>query len=276
MKNGILYTIILLILFIHFTAISEGLQVTVTTKTYNGKFAPKNAVAIWVVDLETDQYLSTVYLSTEANTYEGDELKNYTLYSGGENDYYPIEPLRENHSTPIESVWDCITYYEQIVWDGDFIVWVECSEDSTFDPSGDYYGKTVFDTITIDRTVGYATVTAPDTDYFTNFTITYDPGISIKSPIIVKNLNAGLTYQYNPALYCLSIICNDVSMVPMFLQVLNLKGQVVDKITFDSKKVLWNMHNNNGQVIPSGTYFLEVFSNTGNRIGSVYPFIFAR
>jgi hypothetical protein len=266
----------MIIIAAYLTAIGEGMVVTATTKTYNGEFAPKNAVAIWVVDLETDQYLSTVYLSTAATTYEGDELKNYTLYSAGENDYHPVKPLREDHSTPIEAVWDCITYYEQIVWDGDFIVWVEFSEESTFDPSGDYFGKTAYDTITIDRTVGYAKVTAPDTDYFSNFTITYDPGIGIKKPVIIKNFNKSMSYHYNPASYLLSITCNDASIAPMFLQIQNLKGQIVDKVDFDSRTIQWDMHTNNGQVIPSGTYFLKVFSNTGNRIGSVYPLIFSR
>ena len=78
MKNRILCTIIMLIVAAHFITLGEGVVVTVTTKTYNGEFAPKNALAIYVVDLETDQYLSTVYLSTAATTYEGDELKNYT------------------------------------------------------------------------------------------------------------------------------------------------------------------------------------------------------
>ena len=98
MKTTILCSVIILILATCFMVTGEGVEVTVTTKTYNGEFAPKNAVAIWVHDLETGEYLSTILLSTAAATYEGDELKNYTLNSGGENDYIPVDPVRNDHT----------------------------------------------------------------------------------------------------------------------------------------------------------------------------------
>ncbi len=276
MKKCILYTVLLLTLSMYVSVMSEGVQVTVTTKTYNGEFAPKNAVAIWVVDVETGEYLSTVYMSTEAKTYEGDELKTYTQHSGGENDYNPVASLRPDHTTQISAVWDCITFYDQLVWDGDFEVWVEFSEESTFDPAGAYSGKIIVDTITIDRAAGYATVTAPNTDYFTDLTITYDPGISIKAPLISKASNAGLRYHFNPVSYCLSITCEDATKTASLLRILSLKGQVIDRITFVSNKLQWNMHSTDGHKVPAGFYLLEVVSNTGDRIGSVYPFTFTR
>ena len=257
-------------------AVSEGLVVTVNTKTYNGEFAPKNAVAIWVMDLETNEYLSTILLATAATTYDGDELKNYMLYSGGENDYLPVDPARNDHTKKITARWDCVTYYDQLVWDGDFVVWVEFSEESTFDPSGSYNGKTVFDTITIDRTAGYATVTAPDTDYFTGFTITYDPSISIKSPLIKKDFNAGMQYFYNSNANSISVTCTDDSRRPSLLCIFDLKGKLVDRLAFDSKTVTWNMHAEDGRTVSTGTYLFEVLSNTGNRIGTVYPFTLVR
>ncbi len=277
MNKNIYFTIIIVILSIHFITKSEGVEVSVTTKSYNGQFAPKNAIAIWIVDLETDQYLSTIFLSTEAKTFEGDELEEYTSYSGGENDYHPVAPLRENHSAQINVVWDCITFYDQLIWDDDFAVYVEFSEESTFDPTDtNYYCKIICDTIKIDRVAGFATSTAPDTDYFSDFTITYNPDVSIKSSKYKKMNNAGLTYHYNPNSKYFIITCTDVSKNPSLLRILNLKGQVIDKVAFDSKMIQWNMNNVNGQAIPIGKYFFKIYSNTGDAIGSAYPFTIIR
>ncbi len=276
MKKNTLLLTVSLIMLLSIVVLSEGLKVTVSTKTYSGQFAPKNALAIWVMDLETDQYLSTILLSTAAATYEGDELKNYTLYSAGENDYLPVDPPRTDHTKEVTGLWDCVTYYDQIVWDGEFIIWVEFSEESTFNPSGTYNGKTVFDTITIDRSAGFATVTAPDTEFFSGFTITYDPSISIKTPFTQKGVGSSLRYRYSPQGNTLLVTSLTNKKAPAFLRIFDLKGALINKLAFNAKHVTWNMQTAQGQTISKGTYIIDVQSTTGQRIGSACPFTFTR
>lgn len=257
--RGISFILLFFVLYPYTCMVwGEGVVVTVKTHSYNGEFAPKHAIAVWVMDVETDQYLSTFYLSTEAKQYEGDELKTYSLHSGGENDFHPVKPLTENHDQEIRASWDCITFYEQLVWDGTFVVWVEFSEESTFDPSGAYNGKSIFDTLVIDRNVGYFTKTAPDNDYFSDFTITYDKSINIKTHYFIKTKKNIIKYNSNTKI--LSIHSPDLTYKPLFLTVKNLKGQILNTLPFYTDRISWNIDNTQGRHLAPGVYILNLYS----------------
>lgn len=263
------FVIFLIGLFIS-TGYGNELEITVTTHSYEGKHAPINAAAIWILTPD-DNYVSTMHIWSEDY---GLELKNYIWYTTGLNNGIE-DTLRANHDEPLVVKWDLIDYYGNLILDGDYVVWAELSEDSIYTEGEDYFGKVIFDTITIYKDSSAFIDTIEDTEYFTNFIISYTPTIIVPSEQ-KKDLNAGFICKYNPLSQHLTVTRGSTFQGHAFLRITNLKGEVIKKIPFDSREVRWNIRNNKGEAVSSGIYLLEIQSIDGIRLSPVHSFPLVR
>lgn len=170
-KTGIL--VVLCVIAVMFGGVygqpKDSLTVTVTTVTYGGNFAPKNAAMMWI---------------QKGNTFIKTIKKNAASYRRHCTHWYAIShddvdgltgASRPNHNSPLIGKWDCTGQDGLRVTNGTYTFCVEYTENNST-------GKYTFDSVVIDGIP--KTKTVPDATYFKNFTAVYKPAtVSILSRV---------------------------------------------------------------------------------------------
>lgn len=153
-------TLLVLLITTHlFAGEGDTVIVTVTTKTHNGQYAPRNATMIWIQKSDKT-FIKTIL--KRAATY----IRYCTLWnsiSKGDVDGL-TGASRNNHTGALTARWDCTGQDGKPVPAGSYEFWVEMTESNAT-------GKNSFGTITIDGSS--ETVTGTETAYFTGFTAAY-------------------------------------------------------------------------------------------------------
>ncbi|HMA65198.1 MAG: DUF2271 domain-containing protein [Fibrobacterota bacterium] len=152
---------------------SGSVAVTVTTKTYNGQYAPRNSAMMWV------QKSDKTFIKT-IKKFAAERLNYMTTWNSvAKGDVDGLSgATRSNHNAAITANWDLTGQDGKAVAQGTYEVWVEFTENNGT-------GKTAKATVEVGAT--NSTVTVPDATNFTKFTATYTaPPVSVNSNVIGK------------------------------------------------------------------------------------------
>jgi hypothetical protein len=151
--------------------------VNVTTKTYSGKYAPKNSAMMWIqTPAPENKFIKTIKKFAAVRI---QYCTAWNAVSKGDVDGL-TGATRSNHTAPIQGVWDLTGQDDQKVPNGTYEVCVEFTEINGT-------GKIAKGQLVIDNTS--KTLTVPDAANFTNFTAVYESGVSSTTFKSVKNLN---------------------------------------------------------------------------------------
>jgi len=141
-----------------FSQVKDSVIVTVTTVTYGGRYAPKNASMIWIQKPDKT-FIKTI----------GKKAQNYIRYctlwnSISKGDVDGLTGASRSSHGVLTGRWDCTGQDNKPVPNGTYEFWVEMTEANAT-------GKNSFGTITID---GIAkTVKGTETTYLKSFSAVY-------------------------------------------------------------------------------------------------------
>jgi len=242
------------VLFTPFRLDAQSLSFNVTTKTYNGQYAPKHCFALWITDA-SGNYVKTInrqsknYTRYLTNWVSGSGSKTTDGMTGASLTSHNYAYTSSSKTTQrIPFTWDFLDYNGTLVDDGTYYINIEFTESNAT-------GKTVKYAFTkgISSYSGSLTPVS-SSSYFSNATIAYTaPATSLEKTetsgfkAICTRSDRTLHLSYDPALH-----------YAVRLQLFNLKGQSVYQTMLDSPDYQICL-----SMLTNGIYFVKFIDEEG-------------
>lgn len=191
MKNKPLLIATLLLLYISGISQTPGsLQINLTTETYNGRYAPKHCVVVWVENSGGNLIRTT---ALHAQRYKWTlQVWGAVVTAAGNNESLGVDAVTgasRNQHAVLNSKWDAKDRNNNVVADGTYKVWIEMTENND---AGKYYS--------FEFTKGPAPVelNPANVSGFRNISIVWTPEIVItneKPTITITSPNNGASIE---------------------------------------------------------------------------------
>ena len=235
MKKYILFFLFLIVFVsIHAQNTSGQLNVTATTLTTNGTYAPRNVVAMWIQD-SSGKFVKTMLILGSARKAH---LTNWVTATPVGNSIDAITGATQSSHGTRTCTWNATDALKKPVADGTYTVYMEMTESN----SGTRVG-----TFTFDKGPNAVTLTPVNLPNFININITWTPG-----PTAIKDVQMDKLYTVypNPAVSSIFISGPDIREI----QIRTLSGKSLLK-TNQLKVDL--------SALASGIYLAEITTDKG-------------
>jgi hypothetical protein len=147
-------------------AVATGsLEVTYTSTTRDGEYAPANVVAVWVES--AGAFVKTIDRHSQVRT---QHLVAWNQLAGAGDVDAVSGATRQNHATPVSVTWDLRDRANAEIPDGTYTVRMEMAEDNSNQPAQNNQG-----TFTFTKGAAPEMQTGLTNGGFTNVSISYTP-----------------------------------------------------------------------------------------------------
>jgi len=159
---------------------SGNMSFTFKTVTYNGNFAPKHVLAVWIED-------NSGFIRTQKKHAAAQQQRLYTwIASSNQNEIDAITGSTINVHQTHTITWDCKDLNGNEVPDGDYTIWIEFTEKNI---QGPIYS------LTFTKDTAYQLLTPPDELNFIDIELEYTPTPGLPTSNFSVNDSNICTYE---------------------------------------------------------------------------------
>lgn len=241
-KRILAFIIFFAVVFSVFSQTAGILTVNFKTSTYNGSYAPRHILAVWI-STSGSSYTSTTFVKTLDAYYQNSQYVQYLARwksASSLNTTDATTGATLNTHSSLTGTWNATNNVPATVSDGTYYVWIEFTESNST-------GKYAVFSFTKDGNTSTAFINVTTSPYITVNSVSWTP-----SNTAVEEVEAGRNYKIfpNPVKDYLNITGSGLKISNVY----NSVGKLIftttqNKINFSS--------------FPMGAYVIEIVSSEG-------------